>query len=97
MKVVFVVGISTALLLSVVAARAMSDRYEAQGATGRCAGMQPGEVLPRLTAYNLDGDPVILSDLWKDRPTVLVTGSITCPISTKNCPSLKPLADGIQI
>lgn len=33
-----------------------------------------------------------LSTLWKDKPAVLVTASVTCPISVGSCPSLKPLS-----
>ncbi len=56
-------------------------------------GLQPKETVPELKVYNLNGDPVELSKLWKNKPLVLVTASITCPISVKSCPSLKPLAE----
>ncbi len=56
-------------------------------------GLQPKETVPELTVYNLEGDPVEISNLWKEKPLVLVTASITCPVSVKSCPSLSPLAD----
>ena len=42
--------------------------------------IQPGEIFPDITVFDLDGKPFQLSTLWKDRTLVLETGSITCPI-----------------
>lgn len=61
------------------------DRYSKQGP-------QPGEQVPDLTVYNLEGQPVALSSLWKDKPALIVTASATCPISVRSCPTLKKLA-----
>ena len=50
-----------------------------------------GQVVPDVTVFTLAGKPLILSSLWKHKPTVLVTASITCPIAYRSCPSLKQL------
>jgi acetyl esterase/lipase len=61
------------------------DRFSRQG-------LQPGQQIPDLTVYDLAGNKVPLSNLWKERPALLVTASATCPISVRSCPSLKSLA-----
>ena len=61
------------------------NRYASQG-------LQAGQTIPNLTVYDLNGNTVTLSSLWKDQPALLVTASATCPISVKSCPSLKPLS-----
>jgi len=55
-------------------------------------GLQPGQKIPELSVYDLEGNKVSLANLWKDKPAVLVTASVTCPISVGSCPSLKPLS-----
>ncbi|MEE9368606.1 MAG: alpha/beta hydrolase fold domain-containing protein [Pontiella sp.] len=40
----------------------------------------------------MSGNKVSLSTLWENKPAVLVTASVTCPISVGSCPSLKPLS-----
>ncbi|VAX38375.1 hypothetical protein MNBD_PLANCTO02-1198, partial [hydrothermal vent metagenome] len=51
--------------------------------------------------YNLEGKPVRLSDTWKEKPVLLVTSSLTCPISRDNCPAVdsirKKFGDKINV
>jgi hypothetical protein len=70
-----------------------SQRREEFGKRFAARGAQVGEEVPDVTVYTLAGEPLQLSSLWTDKPTVLVTGSITCPIAYRNCPSLTPLQD----
>ena len=41
---------------------------------------EPGDNFPDAEVQTLNGESVKLSDLWKERPLVLETGSRTCPI-----------------
>src|SRR5262245_24936751 len=41
-------------------------------------GVQPGQPLPKLSLVDLEGKPVLIADIQKNRPLVLVTASITC-------------------
>ncbi|VGO22262.1 alpha/beta hydrolase fold domain-containing protein [Pontiella sulfatireligans] len=68
------------------------DTREQSGNRFATQGLQPGQKIPELTVYDLDGKEVKLSTLWKNKPAVLVTASATCPISVGSCPSLKPLS-----
>ena len=61
------------------------DRFSKQGP-------QPGRTMPDLQVYDLEGKPVALSSLWKDKPALIVTASVTCPISVRSCPTLKELS-----
>jgi acetyl esterase/lipase len=69
-----------------------TGRREESGNRFATQGPQAGQKIPALTVYNLAGKEVPLSNLWKDKPAVLVTASATCPISVGSCPSLKPLS-----
>jgi Ca2+-binding EF-hand superfamily protein len=44
------------------------------------AGLQIGSGIPDLSVYDADGEPVSLNELTGDKPTVLVTGCLTCPV-----------------
>ncbi len=41
---------------------------------------EPGEKFPDAELHTLNGDTLMLSELWQERPLVLETGSRTCPI-----------------
>jgi len=58
-------------------------------------GVQVGETMPNLTVHELSGEPVELKSFWSDRPMLLVTGSITCPVAAMvpKRPSLEELAE----
>jgi hypothetical protein len=53
--------------------------------------LKPGEVLPDRTLVRSDGSEIALRDLSDGRPTVLVTGSLTCPLSISTLPSFGEL------
>ncbi|QDT44054.1 Phosphocholine transferase AnkX [Gimesia alba] len=40
------------------------------------------------TLHTLNGEPVLLSETWKDKPVLLVMSSLTCPVSRDNCPAV---------
>ena len=69
-----------------------SGGREQSGSRFATQGLQPGQQIPDLTVFDLKGKEVKLANLWEDRPAVLVTASVTCPISVGSCPSLKPLS-----
>ena len=52
----------------------------------------PGEEALDETLYDLAGNSVQLSDLWKERPIVVEFGSITCPVFTSKIPPMEILA-----
>lgn len=54
-------------------------------------GVKVGDQVPDAQVFNLQGEPVQLASLWKDRPLLLVTGSITCPIAVGSCPTISAL------
>jgi hypothetical protein len=54
-------------------------------------GVKVGDVVRDRRVLSLDGEEVALASLWKEKPLLLVTGSMTCPISVESCPSLRPL------
>jgi len=64
-------------------------------------GAQPGEAMPDVVLTRIDGSEVRLSELWGDRPTVLVTGSLTCPTARSRHPGVEEVAaafgDGINV
>ena len=51
-------------------------------------GAQPGEQMRDALLHDLDGAPLRLSTLWSERPLVLVTASLTCPIARMRVPEL---------
>ncbi len=44
------------------------------------AGLKIGAVLPDLSVYDANGEPVSLHELIEGQPAVLVTGCLTCPV-----------------
>lgn len=56
-------------------------------------GVQEGESLPELTVRTLGGEEVALSTAWKERPALIVTCSLTCPIARENQPTVEEIAD----
>lgn len=59
-------------------------------------GVQVGQVMPDATVYALDGTPQRLAGLWKDRPVLLVTASLTCPVARQQSPAVQRIADRID-
>lgn len=74
--------LSLALLCASGAGGALAEPihdFEAQG-------VREGERVPDLTVYTVDGTPLRLSQLWADRPLLLLTGSLTCHVSRRQLP-----------
>ena len=59
-------------------------------------GVKPGDVLPALTLYDAHSRPVPLALAWSNRPALLVTGSLTCPIARSECPRLQQALAGLE-
>lgn len=55
------------------AARALCNKIGADGP-------KPGAVAPDFTLASLEGKAITASELWRQRPTVIMTGSHTCPV-----------------
>jgi len=56
-------------------------------------GVRVGDVVNSLEVHTLDGDKVDLATAWKDKPALIVTASLTCPIARRECPRLKSAMD----
>ena len=56
-------------------------------------GPQASEPMVHADLVALDGSSVQLSDLWSDRPAVLVSASLTCPIARGRIPELAELLE----
>ena len=80
--------LSLVLPLAMGAAGALAERpkhdFEAQG-------VREGERVPDLTVYTANGAPLRLSQLWADRPLLLLTGSVTCHVSRRELPRAEPI------
>lgn len=55
-------------------------------------GVALGDTVPALTVYKLDGSSAKLSECWRDRPALVVTGSLTCDITRERIDQLNALA-----
>src|SRR5688572_30527366 len=53
-------------------------RRDAAGADFEKQGILAGQQVPDLDVVTLDGQPTRLSKLWQEKPTLLVTASLTC-------------------
>jgi mono/diheme cytochrome c family protein len=51
-----------------------------------------GRIVPDLALTSLDGQPLRIADLARDRPLVIAMTSATCPLSKRYFPSLAKLA-----
>ena len=58
--------------------RAGGARREVAGADFEKQGVLAGQQVPDLDVVTLDGQPTRLSKLWQEKPTLLVTASLTC-------------------
>lgn len=63
--------------------------------------LKPGQTIPDVYIYNLDGSVVNLSKLHQEKPLMLITVSLTCPMTTSCIPRLpelqKKLGDDINL
>lgn len=55
--------------------------------------LKPGQSLPNTTVLDSQGKPKQLYKLCEEKPLLLVTGSITCPMTISALPSLDRLLD----
>jgi hypothetical protein len=62
--------------------------YESVRKQVETSGVLVGQIVPKITVYTLDAESAPLSSTWKDKPALIVTASITCPIAKRSCPSL---------
>ncbi len=53
--------------------------------------LKPGQKVPNLTIAGLDGKAVSVSNLVTGKPVLLVTGSLTCPMTASSMPTLMRL------
>ncbi|MEO1668550.1 MAG: deiodinase-like protein [Chloroflexota bacterium] len=56
-------------------------------------GLASGDRYQDATVYTMDGRSVRLSDYLKDKPLVLETGSMTCPMYAQSVPPMKKLIE----
>lgn len=54
-------------------------------------GLAAGDRFQDALVYTLDGQPVHLADYLRDKPLVLETGSLTCPMYAQSVPGMKEL------
>ena len=57
---------------------AREQRRADSGADFESQGARPGEKLGSLTVLSMDGEERNLGELWQDKPTLVVTASLTC-------------------
>lgn len=50
--------------------------------------LKPGDSIPNIDVFDQNGRQLKLQDLYKDKPLLLVTGSMTCPVTVSSIPSL---------
>ena len=60
------------------------------------SGVVPGQPVPDLDVVTLDGAPARLSQLWQEKPTLLVTASLTCGRARERQPWVEELAKKYQ-
>jgi hypothetical protein len=56
------------------------------------SGVVPGQTVPDLDVVTLDGAPTTLSKLWQEKPTLLVTASLTCGRARERQPWVEEIA-----
>jgi len=59
-------------------------------------GVALGDTVPALNVRHLDGSPAKLSDSWRDRPALVVTGSLTCGVTRERMDQFNALARRFQ-
>lgn len=50
--------------------------------------VKPGQTIPNIDVFNTNGEQLKLYDLSKDQPLLLITGSLTCPMTISSIPSV---------
>lgn len=64
--------------------RAKRERFEQQGP-------KPGQPAPDFKLKTTEGREVQASALWKEKPTVIMTASFTCPVFREQAPGFEKL------
>jgi hypothetical protein len=65
-------------------ARAMNERFERHGP-------KPGELAPDFQLKTTAGKTIRASELWKEKPTVIMTASFSCPVFRNQAPGFETL------
>src|SRR5687767_14148748 len=73
--------------------KAARDRAAKGGHGFERQGVQIGQVVDDLIIYTLEGKEFQLGDLWKERPALIVSASLTCPIARNRCGDLRPIIE----
>ncbi len=58
--------------------RLPQQRKNRLGAKFEASGVQVGETVPPLSVYTMGAEKTDLRTIWRDRPAVLIQGSVTC-------------------
>ncbi len=53
--------------------------------------LKPGQKVPNSTISGLDGNAISINNLGANKPVLLVTGSLTCPMTASSMPTLMRL------
>ena len=59
-------------------------------------GVQVGQPVPDLKVFDLEGEEAPIASAWKDKPVLIVTASLTCPVAREKCPQLKPVIESFS-
>jgi thiol-disulfide isomerase/thioredoxin len=68
-----------------------AERGKKRGSIGT-NGLKPGESAPDFSLQSVEGKTVKGSALWSQKPTVIMTGSHTCPVFRGTAPPFESLA-----
>ena len=55
------------------------------------AALKPGQKIPNSTIFGLEGNQTSVNELGTNKPILLVTGSLTCPMTASSMPTLMRL------
>ncbi len=58
--------------------------------------LKPGQVIPNLEVITSEGKQIKLYQLAETKPLLIVTGSLTCPMTVSSLPSLKALEEQLD-
>jgi hypothetical protein len=81
---VSLLSFSTTLSAQTKRRAAKRERFEQQGP-------KPGEVAPDFELKTTEGKKIKASALWKEKPTVIMTASFTCPVFREQAPGFEKL------
>ncbi len=66
---------------------------EAAGKRWEQQGVQVGQSLDDVAVFTLEGKAAKLALMWKERPALIVTASLTCPVARERCPNLQAILE----